>query len=120
MSDPATGIVEAIIARRRYGKTTCVIKPCDASLETPAQVIDTFVSQFGFRGLGTSWIAISIRDAQEIATAILHKDLAYNAEIMNTDEASAFAAGFLAHFGSAARSFTNGNLIIPNADPANV
>ena len=83
-------------------------------------VLDDFVRGFGFNGLGEHWAEISPSDATAVARHVLRKDLAYGAPLMPEEEATALAQGFVGLFDGTVRCFTNGNSVLPAADPRSV
>ncbi|RLC14054.1 MAG: hypothetical protein DRI57_15135 [Deltaproteobacteria bacterium] len=79
--------------------------------------IDNFVKSFGFSGLDQYWVEVDVVKSLKILTDIIHKDIAYGSMITDKKTAKRLANRFLSVFESSFRPFTNGNLIIPDADP---
>lgn len=117
-------VCEAIARRRIYGRLTCVVR--DQHTEESANqkgflsIIDEFVQGFGFKGLGDSWIEISAEAAKAVAREVLFRDLAYRAAMMSEQESRDLSDAFVSLFAGSTRFFTNGNLIVPDADPSEV
>jgi hypothetical protein len=107
----AESLCAEIRARRTCGEVTVTVEsrafPNNRSV---ADVIDAFVGNLGFVGIGDRWEEINRRVAETIAQRILHRDLAYNVEIMSAELACDLAARFLNLFTAQARYFTNGTL----------
>jgi hypothetical protein len=124
MEETGAAVTDQIVAQRIYGRTTCAVVPRDAinaGHELPiSQLLDAFVARFGFTGIGDEWAEVSVDDAKTIVREVLRKDLAYGATIMPDDQAAALAERFFSLLGQAVRCFTNGNLVLPAADPRSV
>ena len=101
-------MIAEILKRRLAGRTTCAMIPIEVSGPHSA-IADAAVQAHGFRGLGTGWLAISATDAHEIATSLLHRDLAHCAEIMPFDVASGLAERFFDLAPEPHAYFTNGD-----------
>ncbi|CAM9638316.1 unnamed protein product [Scytosiphon promiscuus] len=75
---------------------------------------DAFVTSLGLTPM-PSWCRISRDNAKAGAVSILHRDLAYDSEVMAAPDASRLAAGFLECFpernDGGLAYFTNGTLI---------
>lgn len=71
-------------------------------------MLDAFVAQYGYTGLGEHWIEVQRRVARKILFRVLLEELAYPEQTMSTEEAEAFAARFLDLFAAGSRYFTNG------------
>ncbi|KRF00863.1 hypothetical protein ASG88_10615 [Nocardioides sp. Soil777] len=61
----------------------------------------------GLRPLSDSWVVVDAERAARIITGLLHRDLAYNAEIMPLLPAQALAAEFVSAFGPHVQCATN-------------
>jgi hypothetical protein len=111
-------------SRRTCGHTTCAVVGLDNPTAVKAAavhgILDDFVRGFGFTGLGEAWIEVTREDAIAVVQQVLLKDLAYGVAMMPEAEACALAESFFSLFGSEGRCFTNGNLVLPNADPSEV
>src|SRR5262249_43061914 len=70
--------------------------------------LDSTLSDIGFRSLSSAWREISPPDAVSILRNILHRDLAYRAEIMPAWLAAELATRFCELFPETTRYFTNG------------
>ena len=77
--------------------------------ETGPSAVDRLVQAHGFRAIATEWQEISAADAQAIVTTLLHRDLAYDEEIMPLDIASDLATQFLDLAPEPQSFFTNGD-----------
>ena len=102
-------LVGTILARRKYGVTTCCVQPRSLSRQSSpvAAAIDAFVGTLGFKGLGDEWMEVPRIDAVQIVTKVLHKDLAYGVQMVTEEEATILAEKFIALFGEAARFYSN-------------
>jgi len=100
--------VEAIRARRSSGRVSCALLPHPSAASATA-LADLAVQHLGLRALGDAWLEISERDAECIATGVLHRDLAHSAEIMPLAEAAELAGSLLALVEPPMRCFTNGD-----------
>src|SRR5204862_221863 len=70
--------------------------------------LDSAVSIVGFKPLSSAWCEISLPHAVSILRNILHRDLAYRAELMHARLAAELATRFCALFPVTTRYFTNG------------
>ena len=121
MTSDARAVCEAISRQRKYGHPTCAVDEAPASAQRSYHtVLDEFVARFGFKGLGEAWIEVSIQAAKSLAREILFKDLAYSVAMMPEDEAGMLAERFFALFDASVRCFTNGNLVVQDANPTEV
>jgi hypothetical protein len=123
MRQDANSIADRICSQRKCGCTTCVIQARDAATPASGNVLDSvddFVTAQGFQGIGAGWVEISRLQSHTILTSILHKDLAYGSPLMKENQASELAEEFLSTFAGNAQFFTNGNEILPDADPNSV
>jgi len=76
--------------------------------EDPVSLIDSPLTKLGFHALSTEWREVLPHEAARILRNVLHRDLAYTAEIMPVEVAEQFAARFHAIFSTTTRYFTNG------------
>jgi len=117
MTSDSRDLCAAIVHRRDCGRVTCAIEnrifvaPPSSDLDT----VNTFVVAHGFKALGQRWIEIGARAAEKVAIAILSNDLAYNAQIMLSDDAELLAKRFMAMFCESVRCFTNGTHVPQDA-----
>jgi hypothetical protein len=70
-------------------------------------VVDAFVTRLGFRALADGWCEVEAPEAASIVQHVLHRDLAYNLEIMPEARAATLTIRFFELFSPAARYFTN-------------
>jgi hypothetical protein len=123
MSGGIDSLTNEILSRRGSG-TTCVIKgrqAKDEGHEKPVTVVvDSFLSELGFIGLGEKWGRISTRVGKAIAQRILQSDLAYRAPIMSEMDSVRLAECFFSWFDDDVCCFTNGNAVLPLALPQEV
>lgn len=103
----------ADIARIREG-TPIFLAVAMLQIHTPADeirwepVLDAFVSQYGYIGLGEHWIELSRRSARKVVINVLVEELAYPEETMSEAVATELAERFLNLFETGSRYFTNG------------
>lgn len=71
-------------------------------------ILDAFVSQYEYTGLGDYWIEVPRRIARKILLHVLSESLAYPEAVMDPAEAEQFSAHFLDLFDPGSRFFTNG------------
>jgi hypothetical protein len=122
VTSDAQAVCEAIARQRKYGHPTCAVDERTATGDPRSYhaVLDEFVATFGFKGLGDAWIEVSSQAATKLVREILLKDLAYRVAMMSEDEAALLAKRFFALFDGSVRCFTNGNLVVQDADPTEV
>ena len=124
MFENMEAICEAITNRRRFGRVTCRVRGLDmrelANRKNVQVILDDFVRSFGFKGLSEGWIEVSVDIAKSVVRGVLFKDLAYNIAMMTEQEASSLADAFFSLFDQPVRCFTNGNLVVADADPSEV
>lgn len=101
------GVIQEILRLREPGHTTCAVVDLHAREAGPSAV-DRVVQAHGFRGITTEWLEISAADAHAIVTTLLHRDLAYNEEIMPIESASDLATRFFDLAPEPHSFFTNG------------
>ncbi|HEY0931214.1 MAG TPA: hypothetical protein VGE27_14935 [Gemmatimonas sp.] len=81
--------------------------------------VDQVVQAHGFQGLASEWIEVSAADAQAIVTALLHRDLAYGAELMSLASAADLATPLFDAVPEPHAYFTNGDWVMnPNGGEA--
>ena len=101
------GVIQEILRLREPGHTTCAVVDLHAREAGPSAV-DRVVQAHGFRGITTEWLEISAADAHAIVTTLLHRDLAYNEEIMSIESAFDLATRFFDLAPEPHSFFTNG------------
>jgi hypothetical protein len=103
--------IEQILKLRDAGHTTCAIVdvPSPSSMDAATQSADQIVRAHGFQGIADGWIEISANDAHAIIATLLHRDLAYGAELMPLSTASELSAQLLDGVPEPHRYFTNGD-----------
>jgi hypothetical protein len=84
------------------------------------QLADSFVAELDFTGLGEAWTKIGRDDARLILTVLLYKDMAYGISVMPRATAKNLAERFISLFSEEARFLSNGNFILPSADPGSL
>ena len=100
-------ICEAIVTAR--GGARCGF----SSLPSPS--VPELAREFGLPDDEVCYKEINADDARRLVRSMLHRDLAYNFELMPLAQAQQFADQFLAYFGSGARYYTNGTWHLPGA-----
>ena len=86
-------VIQEILRLRDAGHTTCAVVDLPER-ETGPSAVDRVVQDHGFRGITTEWHEISSADAHAIVTTLLHRDLAYDEEIMPLETAADLATQF--------------------------
>src|SRR5262249_45338630 len=94
-------ITEDILAARRFGVVHCGLS------SSPAPTVAELAREFGLREGQECYREIDEPSARESVQRLLHRDLAYSAEIMPEGQAKQLAERFFAQFGTGARFFTN-------------
>jgi hypothetical protein len=122
VTSDAQAVCDAITRQRKYGHPTCAVdnRTAAADPQRYREVLDEFVATLGFTGLGEGWIEISTQAAKTLVREVLFKDLAYSVAMMSEDEAALLTERFFALFDPSVRCFTNGNLVVRDADPTEV
>lgn len=122
MTSDAQTVCDAITRQRKYGHPTCAVDDRTAAADARnfLAVLDEFVASFGFTGLGDAWIEINIQAGKALVREILYKDLAYGSAMMPENEAAMLTERFFALFDASVRCFTNGNLVVRDANPTEV
>ncbi|MBD2438830.1 hypothetical protein [Nostoc sp. FACHB-110] len=101
-----------ILSKRSRGNILFEIKQIisDMTLEEfegLTELLDLFVSQIGYVGLGTHWKEIHQAAAQKISAFVLTKDLAYSSKIMTIEEAEEITTKMFNFFQNSCKFFTN-------------
>jgi len=94
-------VSEDILIARRFGVVHCGVS------SLPAPTITDLAREFGLRGDAECYREIDEASARLSIRRLLHRDLAYSAEVMPEQQAEQLTEQFLAQFGSGARFFTN-------------
>jgi hypothetical protein len=68
---------------------------------------DDLATEAGLRRLGSEWHEIDAQHAEAVLTQVLHRDLAYQAEVMPMDRAMSLARALIAHCGTRSKFATN-------------
>lgn len=84
-----------IIQRRNVGRTTCATTPISEPVADIEMLVNDVARAHGFHPPETGWTLISGADAHAIVTALLHRDLGSQTEIMPVADAADFATQFL-------------------------
>jgi hypothetical protein len=95
------GVSDEIRAARRFGRVGCGL----SSVSAPT--LAELAQEFGLRNDAGCYREIDKASARLTVQRLLHRDLAYSAEIMPERQAEQLAEEFFAQFGSGARFFTN-------------
>jgi hypothetical protein len=95
------GLNEQIIAARRFGVVHCGMS------SQPSPSITELASEFGLRDDPATYREIDETDARECVQRLLHRDQAYEVQIMPEEEAARLTREFFAQFGPESRYFTN-------------
>jgi hypothetical protein len=95
-------VSDDIIRERACGIVHCALS------SRPSQTVPELAREFGLRDDPACYKAIDEHAAHRLVRLILHKDLAYQAEVMPEARAVELANLFLQQFGSGARYYTNG------------
>jgi hypothetical protein len=98
MASPFADISAEIYRLRKFGVVHVHFAHRDDDRSSAERAANVFISRRGFTSFGNSWEPISRGDVLRIWTRILHRDLAYNAEIMPESDAESLAARFFALF----------------------
>jgi hypothetical protein len=101
------GVAEDIIAARIYGEVRCGLS------SRPSPTVPELAREFGLRDEAGCYKEIDQQDARQLVQTLLHRDMAYNAEVMPEARAAELADAFLAQFGPGTRYFSNGNWHLP-------
>lgn len=104
--------LEKILKLRDAGHTTCAVVDLRGHESGPSAV-DRVVQDQGFRGIATEWQELSATDAHNIATTLLHRDLAYSEEIMPLNTAADLITQLFDLVPEPHTYFTNGEWSMP-------
>jgi hypothetical protein len=101
-----------VLSKRNCGEVLFEIKKIrsDETIETSKNmtaILDLFVSQFGYFGLGVRWKEVNQEDAQKILSFIMTKDLAYSVPLMSLEEAENIIVKLFQIFPGHCKFFTN-------------
>jgi hypothetical protein len=101
-------VVESILRQRISGRISCQLVSHGEG-DGALALADRAVESVGLRPLGEGWLEISEADAEAVATGVLHRDLAYHAEVMPLAAARDLASELIALVPPPMRCFTNGD-----------
>jgi hypothetical protein len=93
---------EDIVAARNCGVVRCGLS------SQPGPTVSELAREFGLRDDAACYRQTDEPTARRVVHGILHKDMAYNSEIMSEARASELTALFFEQFGDGAKLFTNG------------
>jgi hypothetical protein len=94
-------VSDDILAARRFGVVHCGV----SSLRAPT--VAELAKEFGLRPDAACYREIDQACARLSVQRLLHRDLAYSAEVMPEQQAVRLTERFFAEFGTGARFFTN-------------
>lgn len=94
-------VSDDILAARRFGVVHCGVPPL------PAPSIAELAKEFGLRPDTACYREIDEASARLWVQRLLHRDLAYSAEVMPEQQAKQLTERFFAQFGAGAICFTN-------------
>jgi hypothetical protein len=100
-SGVSMGVNEDILAARRFGVVHCGF----SSLTAP--ILADLAGEFGLRNDAGCYREIDEASARLSVRRLLHRDLAYSAEVMPERQAEQLMEEFFAQFSSGATFFTN-------------
>lgn len=95
-------VSDEIIAARIYGFVRCGVS------SQPSPTVQELAREFGLRDDPSCYKEIGVSSARRLVRLVLHRDLAYNVEIMSESRAAELTDKFFAQFDPGARYFTNG------------
>jgi hypothetical protein len=101
------GLVQDIIAIRICGAVRCGLS------SRPSPTVPELAREFGLREEVECNKDIDEPDARRLVQMLLHRDVAYNAEVMPEARVTVLADAFLAQFGPGTRYFYNGSWHMP-------
>ncbi len=101
---------QEIVRLRRFGKIRYHV--FDLVIDQPIEiattaVLDATLRKVGCKPIGESWQMIPLREASEVLSTILWRDMAYDNPIMEKAQAEQLTTRFLALFPDRPRFFTN-------------
>ena len=94
-------VSDDILAARRFGVVHCGIS------SLPAPTVAELAREFGLRPNASCYRVIDEASARLAMRKLLHRDMAYSAEVMPEQQAEQLTERFFAQFGNGARFFTN-------------
>lgn len=97
------GVAEDITASRAYGVIRCGL----SALASPT--VPELAREFGLQDDVACYKEIDEVAARGLARMVLHRDMAYDDEVMPATRAAALTDAFLAQFGAGTRYFSNGD-----------
>lgn len=98
------------IFAKRYGVVHFDIRAFDwLNSDKINRALDSYVEQLNMHGLGASWREVDTSSARKIIQRILHRDLAYNSELMLQTEAKTLTDRVMSLFSLNVKCYTNGN-----------
>ncbi|HAX75365.1 MAG TPA: hypothetical protein DCY88_05915 [Cyanobacteria bacterium UBA11372] len=102
---------EQIISKRESREVLLEIKKLIPSVNLAGEnlmaIVDSFVMQLGFSGIGDRWKQINRKSAQKILIFILNKNLAYAEESIAINDAETIANRFMILFEDNCQFLTN-------------
>ena len=101
------GVAEDIIAAR-----VCGVVRCGLSAQ-PTPPVPELAREFGLRDKLSSYKEIDKVAARHLIQLVLHRDMAYSAEVMPEARAAELADRFLAQFSADSRYYSNGSWHMP-------
>lgn len=103
LSVPLPADVERRLLGRRAGRVRLHLVD-DQRIDTS---FDDLATEAGLHRIGSEWHEVDTERAEAVLTQVLHRDLAYRAEVMPLDHAASLARALIAHCGQRARFATN-------------
>jgi hypothetical protein len=104
------GVAEDVIAARIYGVVRCGL----SSLVSPS--VPEVAREFGLFDEVVLYKEIDKPAARRVLQRVLHRDMAYNGEVMAEARAVELAEQFLAQFRQDTRYYTNGSWHMPSVE----
>jgi hypothetical protein len=102
------GAVKDIVAERDAGAVRCGL----SGMASPS--VAEIAREFGLCDDAALYEEIGEIDARRLMRVVLHRDMAYGAEIMSEARATGLADAFVALFDPGTRYFTNGTWYVPS------
>jgi hypothetical protein len=97
------------ILAKRWGVVYFDVRAFDRrQFERINHLLDSYVEQLGMHGIGESWREVDVSGARKIVQRILHRDLAYNSELMLQSDAKTLTDRVVSLFSSTVKYYTNG------------
>ncbi|MBD2166273.1 hypothetical protein H6G04_17915 [Calothrix membranacea FACHB-236] len=101
-----------IFSKRSLGNILFEIKQINSDItlkttEEITEILDLFVTQMGYIGIGDRWQEINQTAAKKIVVFVLKKDLAYAAKMMASAEAEKISTKIFNLLANPCRFFTN-------------